>query len=198
MNSTGTQSQNIDDAALMERISAGDENALEQLYDRYGALLSTICRQIVPDRAEAEEVLIDVFWEVWEKSDRYDLSRGSPRTYLTMLTRSRAIDRLRSIKSQPSPQSEPVEASWREPESQQPGPQQSLVTDEISNIVATAVANLPEIERRLIELSFFQGLTHRQIADRLTQPLGTIKSQIRRGIGRLRDTLRKFYEGGSQ
>lgn len=198
MTSPGTQARQSGDDELMQRIAEGEEAALELLYDRYGGLLFTICQRVIRDRDEAEEVLVDVFWEVWEKSERYDLSRGSPRTYLTMLARSRAIDRLRKTSSQPDPPGEPVDAAWREPESMRPGPQQTFADEETSQAVVAAVANLPDDEKQLIELAFFAGLSHREIAEQVMQPLGTIKSRIRRGLARLRDELNAFYEGGSQ
>jgi RNA polymerase sigma-70 factor, ECF subfamily len=177
------QSENEpDDYALMRRIAARDQAALRSFYDRHAGLIYALVRRIVRNSDDADELLSDVFWEVWSQSGRFDESRGCPRTYLVMLARSRAIDRLRSrgrhgttmqiTESPAAPGKDVVEAS------------------EVAQIVRTALDAMDSPQRQMIEYAFYEGLSHSEIAARTQQPLGTVKTYIRRGLIRLRDSLR--------
>jgi RNA polymerase sigma-70 factor (ECF subfamily) len=144
-----------------------------------------LCRRILGDPTEAEDAALDSFVQVWEKSDRYDPSRASPLTYLMTIARSRAIDRLRARRRRPVPVDWNDEA-WPERESSQPVPYDAAVEAERRDRVQAALRALSERERRPIELSFYAGLSHREIAERLVLPLGTVKTRIRQGLIRLR------------
>jgi RNA polymerase sigma-70 factor, ECF subfamily len=179
-----------DDYVLMEAIALRDAAALAELYDRHSGLVFSLCLRVLRDRAEAEDVLIDVFHELWDRCDRYDPARSSPQTYLVLLARSRAIDRVRSRTSQGPPAAGDRDTLLGAAiPSQGPDP---LVQAEFSEDQARIVSALRQIDpaqRQAIECSFYEGLSHAQIANRLGKPLGTIKSSIRAGLMKLREML---------
>lgn len=181
------------DIDLMEAIAAGDQAALQSLYDRHSALLFALCCRIVGDRNDAEEVLLEVFWELWEKADRYNPSRASPRTYIVQLARSRAIDRARSRAAR---ERSKTRASLHGLDScvdnsrNDLAPLDHLVQDERSQTIATALAALDDLQLEVLELAYFDGLSHSQISQRLQLPLGTVKTRIRQGLIKLRETLK--------
>lgn len=181
------------DLKLMQSIAAGDPQALRALYDRYASLVYALALRILRDRAEADELLVDVFWELWSRSDRYDPSRGTPLTYLMTLTRSRAIDRTRGRKIRP--------LSLQYDDSIEPTATGSVSDDALSTerreIVRRALAGLDPQQREVIECSFYDGLSHSEIADKLGKPLGTVKTYIRQGLIRLRESLRTAYGGAA-
>jgi RNA polymerase sigma-70 factor (ECF subfamily) len=184
------------DLGLLLRIARRDESALTALYDLRGGLLFALCLRILKDRMAAEEALEDVFWELWAKSDRFDPNRGTPVNYLLNLTQSRAIDKLRgraklqrmelatdrdagAMISQSAP-------AYRTPQST---PADIAIHSEQRNTVRNAVDGLNPEQRQAVELAFFDGLTHTEIAEKLAIPLGTIKTRIRQGLVHLKETL---------
>jgi RNA polymerase sigma-70 factor, ECF subfamily len=178
-----------DDYELMERIAGHDADALGLMFDRYGGLIFTLGLRMLRDRGEAEELVSDVFLEIWRRAERYDPNRGAPMTYLVTLGRSRAIDRQRStasrLKGQISTDSTP------DAPSDAPDPGAAAMVVENAKRVRSAMGQLEPIYRQCVELAFFDGLSHTQIAEKLNKPLGTIKTYIRQGLIRLRDCLRK-------
>jgi RNA polymerase sigma-70 factor (ECF subfamily) len=178
----GQSDNELDDYALMRRIAARDQAALRTLYDRHAALIYTLMMRIVRNRNDADELLTDVFFEVWAQSARFDETRACPRTYLVMLSRSRAIDRLRSRGRQ---------AATMQITESSASPIDSASEDrEIAGIVRSALDALDPPQRQMIEYAFYDGLSHSEIAAKTQQPLGTVKTYIRRGLIRLRDSLR--------
>jgi RNA polymerase sigma-70 factor (ECF subfamily) len=185
-----------DDLALMSAIAAGDPSALRDLYDRHAGQVLALCLRILRDRAEAEEALGDVFLEIWEKADRFRETRGAPLSYLMTLARSRAIDRLRRrqragafVDSHPSLEAVAPAAQA----AADAGPYLDMAASEQKAKIRRALAGLSAAERRAVELSFFDGLSHGEIAKTLQEPLGTVKSRIRQGLLRLRDALGDEY-----
>jgi RNA polymerase sigma-70 factor (ECF subfamily) len=185
-----------DDLALMSAIAAGDPSALRDLYDRHAGQVLALCLRILRDRAEAEEALGDVFLELWEKAERFRESRGAPLSYLMTVARSRAIDRLRRrqrtgvfVDSHPSLEAVAPAAQA----AADAGPYLDLAASEQKAKIRRALAGLSAAERRAVELSFFDGLSHGEIAKTLQEPLGTVKSRIRQGLLRLRDALGDEY-----
>ena len=183
-----------DDVVLMQRIAARDGAALRLLYDRYGRVCLAICVRILRDRNEAEQLLIDVFAEVWERCDRYDASRGTPITYLITLSRSRAIDRVRSRKSAPSISLDAAPGIGAASD-ESAGPLDQTLLGERRGIVREALRKLEANQREAVELAFYDGLSHSEIAEKLHKPLGTVKTHIRQGLIRLRDQLRSQWGG---
>jgi RNA polymerase sigma-70 factor (ECF subfamily) len=138
-------------------------------------------------------VLVEVFQEAWQRSARYDVSRGSPATYLSTLARSRAIDRLRSRgKDRARPADLSTTAAGAA--SDEPNPGDSMELGEQRMRVVRAVGELDPVYRQAVELSFYDGLSHSEIATKLNKPLGTVKTYIRQGLIRLRDRLRNNSE----
>lgn len=186
---------------LLVRVTKGDQQAFEQLYEHSSSLLFTLVRRILNDREEASEVLQEVYAEVWRKAVRYDPTRGSPLAWLVTLTRSRAIDCLRAAASKgqhptagrgvaPEPRS-----SAEDPPDQAPGPFEGRADQELRAAVSTALAELPAAQRQALELAYYDGFTHVEIAERLGEPLGTVKIRIKLGLNKLREALRPHWEG---
>jgi RNA polymerase sigma-70 factor (ECF subfamily) len=193
LNRSADDSQ-TDDVVLMQRVASRDPDALRALYDRYARVILAICVRILRDRDESEQLLIDVFAEVWDRSDRYDVSRGTPITYLITLARSRAIDRVRA-KKKSTPLSLDAIPMPLASSDKSDGPLDQTLAGERRVVVRQALGTLDENQRQAVELAFYDGLSHSEIAEKLHKPLGTIKTHIRQGLIRLRDNLRNQWEG---
>ncbi len=193
VNGLSVQSQSADDYVLMEAIAAGDPAAMDRLYKKYSGLLLAVCQRIVNNRTDAEEVLLDVFWELWRRASRYEASRGAPVTYLITLARSRAIDRKRSSKTGSLHQVDVGELANLNVRANQAAdsPGQAVEFAEQGDLIRTAMELLPGPQRKAIEMAYFDGLSHSEIAAKAQLPLGTVKSHIRLGLIHLRDILRK-------
>lgn len=173
--------------ALIARSAGGDESAIADLYDATCRHVFGLVFRILRDSAEAEEVTLDVYLQVWRQAPRYEPGRGGPMVWILMMARTRAIDRLRSrarARSRQLPLA--PQAEFSDPEAD---PEKSSWLAQRARIVQQALAGLAREQREAIELAFFEGLTHAEIAIRLSQPLGTTKSRIRLGLNRLRETL---------
>jgi RNA polymerase sigma-70 factor, ECF subfamily len=175
------------DREALERVARGDHDALGELYDRHGRLMYSLALRIVRDQGDAEDVVQDVFSQAWRQSSRYDASRGTVLGWLLTVTRSRAIDRIRSRKSRPEPTAD--ESALRDlPDSLVPADEQLAWAGQAAR-VREALDSLTTLQRVAIELAFFEGLTHAEVAERLELPLGTVKTRIRQGLLTLRDRL---------
>lgn len=171
-----------EDGPLIARVARGDSRALQALYDRYGARALGLAIRILGAQSEAEEIVQEVFLEVWRRAAQYDVSRGSAVAWICTIARTRAIDRLRARGAAARTQA----ALKAEPTSD-PGPspledvEQRAARDQIN----AALATLPAEQRRPIELAFFEGLSYSEIASRTDEPLGTIKTRVRLGMEKL-------------
>ena len=172
---------------LLGRIAQRDLQALSEFYDSTATPLFSVALRILHDPAEAEEVIQDVFVQVWEKAPLFDGRLGSAFGWALSITRHRAIDRLRSKQRQ----ARLVEELLASSDTQTPGPLPDEGNAEAEQAVSVrcAVSALPKEQRRAIELAFFAGLTHPEIAEALHEPLGTVKARIRRGLLKLRGSL---------
>ena len=173
------------DVALLKAIAAKDEAALAQLYDRYRSILFGLLMRILNNREEAEDVLQEVFLQVWRKAADFDESRGRPFTWLVTLGRSRGIDRLRTLAAR----ERVAEAGAREVADEISDAAADAVRSEQRGLVSDALAKLPDEQKRPIMLAYFDGLTQSEIATRLGAPLGTVKTRMRTGMLRLRELL---------
>ncbi|MBI1737181.1 MAG: sigma-70 family RNA polymerase sigma factor [Candidatus Rokubacteria bacterium] len=175
--------------ALIRRLAAGDRAAFAPFYDRYASLVYPLVLRIVRDRADAADVVQEVFWEAWQAAATYDAERGTPEAWLLTRARSRAIDRVRSVRRR----SETFVAPVDEALTAAPGDGTPDQADRISDRgrIQTALERLPDAQREVIELAYWKGLTQTEIAERLKQPLGTVKTRIRLGLERLREALRE-------
>lgn len=181
-----------DDFVLMERVAARDSGALSALYERYGAVVYSLCLRGLRDTGDAEDLLVDVFWEVWDRADRYDSARGSPCSYLMGVARSRLVDRLRSRKSKRRINAEPASdnlaynSATRGPAD---NPADASVLAERQARVRAAMASLSPPQRQALEMAFYDSMTHSEVAEALKEPIGTVKSRIRQALIQLRKTL---------
>jgi RNA polymerase sigma-70 factor (ECF subfamily) len=185
------------DAVLLERIAGGETAALEEFYDRYGGLVYAVCLRILRDASDAEEVLQEVFFEIWRRGDRYDPARANARVYLVHLTRSRALDRLRRIRRREEIGRRGLAVPTLDDEAGAPPLDQAVAAEERRRM-RLALRSLPEAQRTAVMLSFFDGLSHSEIARELDTPLGTVKTRIRKGLVRLREILLAIADGEAQ
>lgn len=176
----------IADNDLLQAVSRGDESALAALYDRYRLILFSLILRILHDRHEAEDVLQEAFLQVWRRARDFDESRGRAFTWLVTIARSRALDRLRASGSRARIATE-AEAAPRESTGDAAA---DAVKSEQGEIVRQALAELPEEQRRALFMAYFEGLTQSEIAARLGDPLGTVKTRMRSGLMKLRELLR--------
>jgi RNA polymerase sigma-70 factor (ECF subfamily) len=175
----------VSDVALLQAIARGDEAALARLYDQYRVILFGLLVRILNSREEAEDVLQEVFLQVWRRAGDFDEQRGKPFTWLVTLTRSRAIDRLRALGSR---QRLATSAAQEQPEEASDALKETYRSEQ-KEIVRRALADLPEEQRRTLLLAYFEGLTQSEIAAKINAPLGTVKTRMRSALTKLRETL---------
>ena len=171
----------------IRRIASGDSEAVGALYDQTSSLVYGLALRILGDVADAEEITLDVFTQVWKSASKFDPGRGSALAWLVMLTRSRSIDRLRS-RADRDVRELPIAGS-RQPRDISNLPDENSFIRQQRMMVETALGGLTPEQRELIELAFFSGLTHSELALRTGLPLGTVKTRIRLGIIKLRELL---------
>ena len=178
------------DTDLLRRVAGGDREAFGRLFDRHAPGVLGLLVRLVKRRAEAEELLQEVFLQAWRQAATYRPAGASPRSWLLMIARSRAIDRIRAGRSREDRETASARAALLDGHrSDPPVGLARLEGEERRRRVVAALAVLPEEQRRAIELAFFDGLTHREVAERLGQPLGTVKSRILLGMKKLRQEL---------
>jgi len=176
--------------ALLRLASEGDQAALALLYDRTVAAVHGLVMRIVRDPGVAEEVSGDVYLQAWRQASRYDPARGGVLPWLLTLARSRALDRLRAVRLRAEAE-RPIEPE--EPRVA-PGADHGSELAERRRLVLAAVDHLPAEQRRVLELAYFRGLSHSEIATVLDEPLGTVKTRLRLGMTRLRRELAPLAE----
>ena len=176
-------------AGAAPRWAAKDAAALDVFYERYNRLAFSLIMRIVGNRADAEDVLLDVFWQAWQQASRYDASRGKPVSWLLTIARTRAIDCMRSMARQRTTGDQPDETFKESPA---PGATDMFVLADVREAVREALHTLSEEQRVPLELAYFQGMSHSEIAASLRQPLGTVKDRIRTGMTHLRKRLKAY------
>jgi RNA polymerase sigma-70 factor (ECF subfamily) len=201
MSSQGSTRTATSDGELIVGVAAGDERAMAALYDRYGAVLYAVAYRIVGQRADAEEVVVEAFAQAWRDAPRFEAARGSVAGWLTMIGRSRALDlvrararreRITATAAADRPDAPLAMGAWRD------DPAGAVDHAERRVRVREALDTLSPPQRQAIELAYFEGLSQSEIAERLQEPLGTIKTRVRLGMQKLRECLRPFYfEPGS-
>jgi len=182
---------NKENIELIRRMAQRDVRALESFYDRYNRLVFGMVLRIIRVREDAEDVVVDVFWQVWQQAARYETLRGKPVAWLLTIARTRAIDSLRSSSRQSSHISTVDEIGDR---TSLPAevPSDPGVVAETRQAVREALRSLPDPQRIPLEMAYFDGMSHSEIAEALNQPLGTMKDRIRTGMLHLRKQLKAF------
>jgi len=171
----------------MRLVANQDREAFNRLYDHCSSLVFTLAMRMLLVQSDAEDVLQEVFVQVWRQAANYNQERGSPEAWIVNIARSRAIDKLRAIRRRERSfvlTEDPARAESAE------NVENSAAQSEAKLTMNSALANLPEAQRHVLELAYFDGLSQSEIADRLKEPLGTVKTRMRSGIQRLRDLLR--------
>jgi RNA polymerase sigma-70 factor (ECF subfamily) len=180
------------DTKLMARVTKGDSKAFGQLYDQSSALLYSLAVRILGNREDAADLLQEVYLEVWRKIVRYDVGRGTPITWLITLTRSRAIDRLRVHGARAG---RPAGgASSSQATDQYPALLESHADQELRGLVSGALTDIPQPQRQAIELAYYDGLSHAEIAAQLNEPLDAVKTRIKLGMSKLWDSLHRYWD----
>ena len=175
----------IEDVDLLKAIARQDETALAELYDRYRLILFGLLVRILNSREEAEDVLQEVFLQVWRRAADFDETRGRPFTWLVTLARSRGIDRLRNLAAR----ERVALAGAREASEEVSDAMADAFRSEQRGLVTSALDQLPDEQRRPLMLAYFEGLTQSEIASKLNAPLGTVKTRMRTGLSKLRELL---------
>lgn len=186
--SIAIQTSERDYGDLLGQVAGGDQSALTTLYDSTSRLVFGLVLRILNDRSTAEEVLLDVYTQVWRQASSYDSKRGTPLAWMMTIARSRAIDRLRSGR-QEQQHREPLDAVG-EVRSKGESPEEATEISERQKIVRKALDTLSTEQREVLELAYFSGLSHSEIAIKLGQPLGTVKTRTRLGMMKLRELLK--------
>ena len=177
-NSSANRNQAVDDMQLVARVRAGDQQALSELYDRYSKVVYGVALRILHDTGAAEDLLQDIFLQLWRKPDAFDSSRGSLAAWLAVIARHRSIDRLR----QRRPETDLEDCVIVSATDLGNETERSLVIEK----VRVVMNEMGPDQRTAMEMAFFQGLTHTEIAEKTGEPLGTIKTRIRSGLQMLR------------
>lgn len=181
-----TDLAHLSDEALVALVARGDDQALAELYDRYAALALGLARRVVRDAALAEDVVQETFVAVWRSAGRFSAERSSARAWVLMLAHRRAVDLVRARERRRAEQL-PEDLDRADPRARDPADLVGL--GQLRERVARALAQLPDQQREALELAYFGGYTQSELADRLGEPLGTIKSRMHSGLARLRTLL---------
>ena len=194
MQSTAPSGPAVSDQTLLGRLQGGDEAALAALYERYASVLYALALRVIGDRQLAQEVIQDTFLRCWDQAERYDPARGQVPAWLIGVTRNRAIDVLRSRSHRARlRERDTLPASGEPGELGQPDDGEAVL---VRRAVRSALAALPDAQRRAIELVYYGGLTQTDIAALTDEPLGTVKGRIRLGLDRLRQALSPVLDHG--
>lgn len=182
------RASSADDLESLRRMASGEQSGIALLYDRHSRAVYSLACKVLSDAGEAEDVVQDVFTQAWRQASRFDPARASVRGWLLMMTRARAIDRIRARSVRPAPAGTADEAGYALSDGR-PSPEAAAVTGQEETRVREALTALEPAQRTALELAYYNGLTHTEIAQRLGQPLGTVKARVRAALARLRSAL---------
>jgi len=193
MSEPTTEQQEISDQDLMLRIQQGDEEALGLLYDRYSGVLKSLIMRVIHNDAEADDLLQEIFVELWKQSATFSPEKGKPLGWIVTLTRRRAIDRLRKRQAYAR-----VEEKFKDQPEQQPEAwvhntmEEDLELNDARQMLRKVMDELPEAQRQAIELAYFKGMSQREVAAHTGIPLGTIKTRLELGLKKISEALKGF------
>ncbi|NJL49052.1 MAG: sigma-70 family RNA polymerase sigma factor [Leptolyngbyaceae cyanobacterium SM2_5_2] len=179
----------VDDAGLISRVAQRDQAALSLLYDRYARIIYSLAFKSLRSVEESEEVVLDVFAQVWRIAERYDPQKGRADTWLFTLARSRLLDRLRKVKRSGSSTTVSMDAEEIQPQAANVDIFENVVIRERRSQVIAALKTLPDEQKLVLELAYYQGLTQSEIAAQTGLALGTVKTRIRLGLSKLKSAL---------
>ncbi len=186
----------LPDSELIERITRRDTSALSELYDRYSRLVYSIALRVLGDAETAEEITQDVFVLVWQKASSYDLNQGKLMTWIASIARNRSIDQIRRRRARPEGYSIAWEDCCEDDPDHQPEVEIGMMDHHQRSVLVRSVNALPAEQRQALSLAFFYGMTQQEIAERLNQPLGTVKTRIRLALQKLRTVIQpEMLEG---
>lgn len=185
-------SSSASDADLLQRLTLGDDRALGVFYDRHSVMAYGLAHAIVRDTADAEEVVAESFAQIWRNAANFDAARGSALAWVSTIVRTRALDLIRAQRRRARVMDDPALLTGDAPGTSWPGdtPDRVLERDETGVLVRRALADLPDAQRRVLELAYFGGMSQSEIAAFLSEPLGTVKTRMRAGMEKLRVVLR--------
>lgn len=195
MDTSSQLAASVIDPKLVARVAKGEHHALSQLYDQSSTVLFSLALRLFGNPEEAADVLQEIYLDVWRKVVRYDVGRGTPIAWLITLTRSRALDRLRTRGPRTLRQmSSAIDDAQTSLTGRGSGPFDSQTDEELRNVVREAWANLPQIQQQVIELAYYEGLPSTEIAVKLNQSVETVKTCIALGMSQLRESLQSYWE----
>ena len=194
MDTVEARTRDQDLVSLVELVATGDQSALATLYDATNRLIYSLILRVLDDVSSAEEVLVDVYTQVWRQAASYDANRGAPLAWMATIARSRAIDRLRSG-WQDQRRKEPLDVLGDAP-ANAASPEETTAASERQRFVREALNLLTPEQREVIELAYYSGLSHSEIAEKLKQPLGTVETRTRLGMMKLREALTPLLGDG--
>lgn len=195
MDTSSQLAASVIDPKLVARVAKGEHHALSQLYDQSSTVLFSLALRILGNPEEAADVLQEIYLDVWRKVVRYDVGRGTPIAWLITLTRSRALDRLRTRGPRTLRQmSSAIDDAQTSLTGRGSGPFDSQTDEELRNLVREAWANLPQMQQQVIELAYYEGLPSTEIAVKLNQSVETVKTCIALGMSQLRESLQSYWE----
>ncbi len=180
----------LEDQALMERLTFQDLTAFRTLYNRYSSLVYSASLRVLRDASLAEDMVQEIFLRIWRKPESYVATRGKFATWLTSVTRNRAVDAIRSRNRRYRHETaSPEEQEWDVPGDERDDPALTAEMSDQRRMILKALSGLPAEQRKVIELAYFGGLTQQEISEKLDQPLGTVKTRIRLGMQKLKIAL---------
>jgi RNA polymerase sigma-70 factor (ECF subfamily) len=179
--STGAQQSERDDGALISSVRAGNQNAMAELYDRYSSIVYAVALRVLGDTAPAEDVLQDIFMQLWRNPGAFDAGRGSLAPWLAVIARNRAVDVLRKRR----PQDEISEVTLSVEPDMAAGADRARVIEKVRAVLK----EMPAPQRSALEMAYFEGYSHSEIAQKTGEPLGTVKTRIRAGLMLLRKAV---------
>lgn len=186
------------EVALMERVAAKDQQAFAELSEKYSALIFSTAFKVLNHYEDTEDVMNEVLTTIWKKADSYDAKKGSLVTWICTTARNRSIDRVRSVQRRSALYDRFEEKLEGEAPEKRTTGREDLYRSDARQVLQNAVVSLSPEQREVIELAYFEGLTQKQIAERINSPLGTVKARIRRGVERLRLSINDRLRGEGQ
>lgn len=183
------------EAALMKRVAAKEEKAFAELSEKYSALIFSTAFKVLNHYEDTEDVMNEVLATIWKKADTYHSKKGSLVTWICTTARNRAIDRVRSVQRRSALYDRFEEKLDGEAPEKRTSGREELYRSDARRVLQNAVVSLSPEQREVIELAYFEGLTQKQIAERIDSPLGTVKARIRRGVERLRVSINDRFRG---